>query len=298
MAYEVRTPERIIAEIASASHGIATRGELLGAGLTPHQIATRVGKGALIVVHRGVYRAGHCAPSRDASFMAAVRAGGEGALLSGLSAAALLGLVDRPPHVVQVLASTERRLPVRVTRARRGGSGDAFVWHGIPVTSIARTLIDIAPQLGDEDLARAVHRAATRYRTIPADVERVLARRPSSPGAARLRAVLRGDVKVTLSELERRFLSLLRARDLPLPQTNRRAGAHRVDCRWPAHRLTVELDSYRYHNSRYSWEQDRWRERAARVRGDQHRRYTHDDVLEDPGSMLRELESLLSAEPS
>jgi very-short-patch-repair endonuclease len=67
----------------------------------------------------------------------------------------------------------------------------------------------------------------------------------------------------------------------------------RVDCRWPDHRLTVELDSYRYHHSRHAWEQDRRREREARARGDEFRRYTYGDVFESPGRMLAELRDLL-----
>ena len=112
-------------------------------------------------------------------------------------------------------------------------------------------------------------------------------------GAAKLRAVLSGDVQVTLSELERRFLELLREAGLPLPKTNKRAHGRRVDCRWPDRRLTVELDSYRYHRSRHAWEQDRRREREARARGDEFRRYTYGDVLESPRLMLAELRALL-----
>jgi very-short-patch-repair endonuclease len=121
----------------------------------------------------------------------------------------------------------------------------------------------------------------------------VLARRPKSRGAANLRRVLRGDVHVTLSGLERRFLALLRKAGLELPQTNRAAGGRRVDCRWPRRRLTVELDSYRYHQSRHAWELDRRREREARARGDEFRRYTRDDVFEEPSAMLAELRRLL-----
>ncbi len=135
-----------------------------------------------------------------------------------------------------------------------------------------------------------------RHGTTAAQVEAVLARRPKSPGAAKLRAVLRGDAPVTLSRLEKRFLVLLRDAGLPLPQTNRRAGRHWVDCRWPGLRLTVELDSYRYHHSRHAWEQDRRRERAARARGDDFRRYTHGDVFEQPQLMLAELHALLPAD--
>ena len=123
----------------------------------------------------------------------------------------------------------------------------------------------------------------------------MLARRPSSPGAAALRRVLRGDVRVTLSTLERRFLAVLAAEGLSLPETNVVAGGRRVDCRWPAHRLTVELDGYRYHRSRHAWEQDRRREREARARGDEFRRYTYGDVLEDPRLMLAELRAVLDA---
>ena len=93
--------------------------------------------------------------------------------------------------------------------------------------------------------------------------------------------------------LERRFLARLEAADLPLPQTNRPAGGRRVDARWPAHRLTVEVDGYRYHRSRHAWEQDRRREREARARGDEFRRYSYGDVLEEPRFMLAELRALL-----
>jgi hypothetical protein len=108
-----------------------------------------------------------------------------------------------------------------------------------------------------------------------------------------LRAVTSGDVHVTLSELERRFQERLREAGLPLPQTNKRADGRRVDCRWPEHLLTVELDSYRYHRSRHAWEQDRRREREARARGDEFRRYTYGDVVESPRLMLAELCALL-----
>ena len=123
----------------------------------------------------------------------------------------------------------------------------------------------------------------------------MLARRPTSPGARKLRRIIHGDVHVTLSTLEARFLELLQAEALQLPITNRPAGGRRVDCRWPEHRLTVELDGYRFHNSRYSWEQDRRREREARARGDEFRRYTYADVTEHPRLMLEELRSVLRA---
>ena len=144
-----------------------------------------------------------------------------------------------------------------------------------------------------EGLARLCHEAGVRYGTTPAQVRSVLARRPRVRGIGNLERVIVGDVQVVLSELEREFLRLLREHCLPPPRTNRPAGGRRVDCRWPDHRLTVELQSYRFHNSRYAWEQDGRREREAYARGDRFRRYTWSDVFEDPSYMLAELRVLL-----
>ena len=107
-----------------------------------------------------------------------------------------------------------------------------------------------------------------------------------------------GTSRWPLSPLERRFAGLLREAKLPLPEMNKPKGSHRVDCRWPEHRLTVELDSYRFHNSRRSWERDRHREREARARGDDFRRYTYDDVMVHPRLMMRELTAFFSLKPS
>jgi hypothetical protein len=144
-----------------------------------------------------------------------------------------------------------------------------------------------------EDLARACHEAGVLHRTTPRQVQQVLTKRPNTPGAKQLRQVMRGDVHVTLSRLERKFVQRLKENALDLPITNKSADGRRVDCRWPEHKLTVELDSYRFHNSRRAWEQDRRREREAYARGDDFRRYTHDDVFDDPHPMLAELRDLL-----
>jgi very-short-patch-repair endonuclease len=168
---------------------------------------------------------------------------------------------------------------------------------GIPVTTVPRTLVDLASSLPEPALARACHEAGVLYRTTPAQVDAVLRRLPTAPGRAKLERVLRGDARITLSRLEDRFLELLREQGLPLPVTNRPAGGRRVDCRWPDQRLTVELDSYRYHHTRHAWEQDRRREREAHARGDDFRRYTSGDVFEESRFMLSELRSLLGKRP-
>ncbi len=246
----------------------------------------------LIVEFPGVYRVGHAAPSVLARYTAAVKACGPGAVLSGLAAAHLLELLKGKAPEPEVTTRTERRVQGIHTRRTRGEL-QRTVWRGIPVTSPARTLVDLAAVVDAQTLARAAHEAGIRHHTTPDQVEAVLEQRRNSPGAAKLRAVLRGETPVTLSKLERAFLQLLRQAGLPLPQTNRPAGSKRVDCRWPDHHLTVELDSYRYHRSRHAWEQDRQREREAYARDDQFRRYTHHDVIENPQPMLAELRELL-----
>ena len=291
MRWQDRTAE---GELADRQHGLVTRAQLLDVGLSTAAVERRVRKGVLLVVHPGVYRVGHRAPSEEARYLAAVLACGEGALLCGLAAADLLGLVRGRQPPPEVVAPTQRRIEgVRTRRSRCIDETDRFVWRGVPCTSVARTIVDLAAQLTLDDLARLCHEAGVLYRTTPARVEEVLDRRPHSQGAANLRRVLRGDERVTLSVLERRFLSLLREHGLVLPQTNRRVGTKRVDCRWPEQRLTVELDSYRYHSSRHAWQQDRRREREAYARGDHFRRYTYGDVFADPRPMLRELRDLL-----
>ena len=295
MAHKSRTVEQEVARIATAQHGVVTRRSLVEAGISPDEIYRRVRAGALIRVHAGVFRVGHRAPSVEARYLAAVLACGDGALLSGCAAGHLHRLLKGSPPAPEVLARGERRVNgVIVHRARANGGNDGTRVRGIPVTTVPRTLVDLAGALALDALARACHEAQVLYRTKPAHVEAVLVSRPNSPGARNLRAVMGGDVHVTLSYLERAFLLLLRRASLPLPVTNRVASGRRVDCRWPGYRLTVELNSYQFHNSRYSWEQDHRRAREARARGDEFRSYTYGDVLEDPRYMTAELRGLLA----
>jgi very-short-patch-repair endonuclease len=288
--------ERELDRIASAAHGVVTRSQLVRAGVTAKEIKHRVRTGALIRAYRGVYRVGHRAPSVEAAYMAAVRACGQGGVLSGRAAAYLLGLIKGRPPPPEVTVPTERR--VEGVTTHRSRQIEAMVWRRIPVTTVPRTLVDIAGDMSDDDLGQACHEAGVRFRTTPRHVDSVLARRPRTKGAANVRRIVNGDSPVILSKLEKRFLKLLREAGLPLPKTNRPAGGRYVDCRWPEHKLTVELDSYRYHSSRHAWERDRRREREAYARGDQFRRYTWRDVFEEQKPMLTELRALLPARPS
>jgi len=285
MGGQNRTDEKI-SRLAARAHGVVTRRRLLAEGVSSRQIEARVARGSLIAVYPGVYRVGHAAPSALATYMAAVLACGPGALLMGAAAAYLYGLIkgEAPPPTVKT--RTERRIEGIETHRLRGRRALGTDWKGIPVTTIPATLVDIAPSMPIDQLARACHEAQVRFGVTP---DRFGARMPK-----KLRAILEGHIPVTLSELEARFLDLVRAERLPIPITNHPAGSKLVDCRWPAHRLTVELDSYRYHHTRHAWEQDRRREREAHARGDQHRRYTYADVFEHPAQMLAELRELLA----
>jgi Transcriptional regulator, AbiEi antitoxin len=290
----MRPLDGTVVEVATAQHGVVTRAQLLAVGMSSAAIKRRVRAGLLLAQHPGVYRVGHRAPSLEATYMAAVLASGDGALMCGRAAGRLLRILKGSPPPPEVIARTNRRIEgIATRRCRTLDRVDATTVRGIPTTSVAWTLVDLAAALSLDDLARACHEAGGLHHTTPAQVAAALARRPNSRGAGALKRVLHGDAHVTLSALERRFLRLLRENGLELPRTNRVAGGRRVDCRWPHRRLTVELDSYRFHQSRHAWERDRHREREARARGDEFRRYTYGDVFEHPHLMLRELRDLL-----
>lgn len=281
-----------LARIASRQHGVITAAQLVGAGLSRAGVTRRVQRGDLHRVHFGVYRVGHVAPSVEADYLAAVLACGERAYLAGLAAAHLLRLVRNRPPVPEVVVVGEHRHPGLIThRMNTVPFAEVSVYRGIPVTTVPRTLVDLAPRLGFDELAAACHEADVLHGTAPGAT---LAIARGRPGAQKLRAILDGDHPTVLSRLEKLFLAALAADVLPRPITNRPQGAHYVDCRWPGRRLTVELDSYRFHHTRHAWEQDRERERAARARGDEFRRYTWRDVAEEPAPMLADLRRLLT----
>ncbi len=286
--------EERIAAVADRAHGVATHEELVAAGVSDKEIRGRLEKRALIPEYRGVYRVGHRAPSLVATYMAAVKACGERALLSGLAAAYLYRLNRKAPKEPEVTAPTERQVDGVLTHRARAGIDTSEVarHHSIPVTSVARTLVDIAGRLSDEQLARACHEAAVRFNVKPQQVEAVLQRRPKTKGAKRLRAILTGDTPTSLSKLESAFMALLRKHNLPFPKTNTRVGNHRIDCHWPEFKLTIELDSYAFHNTRHAWVQDQRRNSEARKRGDQIVRYIWED-LSDPAT-VDELRRLLA----
>jgi hypothetical protein len=128
------TVETVLARLAARSHGVVTRQQLLAAGVTSDEIRQRLDTGGLLREHQGVYRVGHRAPSVEARYLAAVRACGEGAVLSGRAAAHLLGILKGAAPPPEVTAPTKRR--VRGVATRRSREVQATTWRGIPITTV------------------------------------------------------------------------------------------------------------------------------------------------------------------
>jgi len=241
-------------------------------------------------VHIGVYAVGHAAPSLRGDYMAAVLAGGEGAVVSHRAAAHLLRLgsgAPPPPEVTVPTTAWRRRPGVVIHRVAELHVLDASTLDGIPITIVPRTLLDLAPRLAPAELARACHEAWIHHRTTPHQIEACIARNPRKPGARKLRRALGADV--TLSALEDGFLALLDAHELPRPRTNVDRHGDKVDCHWPDHGLMVELLSYRFHGTRHAFEAD-----VARRRRSNHLAYTYGDVFEHATRTAAELARLLA----
>jgi hypothetical protein len=221
--------------------------------------------------------------------MAAVLAGGGGAVLSHRAAGYVLRLLrggpPRPEVTVPTLAHRSRP-GVVIHRVRALDPGDVFTLAGIPLTTVPRTLLDLGPILSPEDLTRACHEAWVHHRTTPAHVDACIDRNPHKKGAAKLRRAQRADV--TLSDLEQRFLGLLDGHDLPRPRTNIDHNGDKVDCHWPEQQLTVELHSYRFHGTRQAFERD-----LARRRRSGHVAYSYGDVFERSEQTAAELRARL-----
>jgi very-short-patch-repair endonuclease len=248
-----------IARLARVQHGIVRREQVLAAGLNRGALEYRVQVGRLIPVHRGVFAVGHLPTSPHARAMAAVMACGPGAVLSHRSAAALWDIEPRWRDPIEVTARGRRRHPgIRVHRAALD-ERDVTDHHGIPVTSAARTLLDLADVLDDAALTRAVNDARLNRRLALDTLAELLER---SPGRAttRLRAFVRRPTAPTRSAFEDAFLAMLDRYGIPRPEVNQVVAGHEVDGFWREQGLVVELDSHEYHDDDESFETDRDRD--------------------------------------
>ena len=248
----------IVARIAHGQHGRVARRQLLEQGIDAKQIDRWIAAGLLRPVHHGVYAVGHVAPSTYADYMAAVLAFRDGTVLSHRAAAHLLGLVRCAPPRPEVTVPTTAgvaRLGIGVHRVKTLPVLDTSAFENIPIATVPRILLDLAPSTSLPTLTRMCHEAWVRHRCGPDRIEACIARNPRKLGASKLRDALVSDV--TLSVLEDAFLKLLHADDLPLPRTNVDHLGDKVDCHWPDHELTVELVTYRYHATREAFRERR-----------------------------------------
>jgi very-short-patch-repair endonuclease len=263
---------RRISSIAGRQHGVITRTQLLAEGWSESRIDREVRAGRLHRLQAGVYALGH-RPSTDAArWLAAVLACGDGAVLARHSAGALLGLPVSDNGLTRVAVPSDRRRPRIDTHRALLAPEDVTVRHRIPVTSVARTLADLAHSLDDARYHRVVKEAQFRGLWDDAQIEDALTRRP----ATRLRAYL-GDETLTQSELEDAFLRLCRRHGIPLPDTQF-GTKPRVDFVWHAERLVVEVDGWEAHRTRAAFQDDRTNTNALQLGGFVVLRYTHQDV--------------------
>jgi very-short-patch-repair endonuclease len=232
-----------------------------------------------------VYAVGHLALTVDSRRMAAVLACGRGALLSHRAAGALQALLSWSPHLDVTVAGGGRkpRDGLVVHRSRSLVDEDRDSVRGIPVTSVARTLVDLAEVLDERRLARAVREAEVRRAFDLDAIERVLARVRGRAGTRRLGRVLaayRSDLQFTRSEAERRFLELCERHGLPAPSTNVWVGGHEVDAFWMDASLAVEVDGVAVHRTADAFQRDRSRDRALAAVGIQVVRVTWADLAQ------------------
>jgi hypothetical protein len=254
----VTTPADLeVARRAAEQHGYVHRDQLLAAGLGPKAIAYRVRIGRLHLRHRGVYAVGHVPPSPHARAMAAVLACRPGAFLSYHSGGALwvMGIRWRP--IIDVTATTKHRHKgIRVHRSRTLTARDVTVHFGIPVTTPARTLLDLAEVLDTPSLTRAVNEARLRHRSTLPELRELVAR---SPGRAtrRLRPFIEDTTGPTRSAFEDAFKRFVARYDLPTPEMNVIVAGEEVDALWRRERLIVELDGREYHEHRFEADREK-----------------------------------------
>jgi very-short-patch-repair endonuclease len=294
----------VIAGIAGRQHGVVALFQLRDAGLSVKAVQKRVDRGRLHRVHEGIYAVGHPLIGRKGRFMAAVLAGGAEALLSHRSAADLWGLRRDPRSSLDVTAPNRRgRIPAGID-AHRDGSivfADRAVVHGIPCTSLARTLLDLAAVVSFWELRKAVAEAEVLRLLDVSEVRKLIRRSRGRRGVARLRCCideLRPSTRRTRSELEREFLRRCEQVGLPEPEVNVPLDVEgirlRPDFLWRDARLILEADSRKYHDTGSAFELDRSREQRFYAAGWQVVRCTWRQVEVEPGLLLRSLRTGLA----
>lgn len=288
---------RDVRSLARRQHWVLSRPQILAFGISRGALRHLVRTRQLSRIHPGVYAVQREPRDLDdrGRWMAAVLACGDDALLAGFAAARLWDLLDRVgavPEVVVPAARNPAPTGVTVHRSATLRPGDAVVRDGIPVTSVPRTLLDVAmvatePQV----LKRAVRQAERLHRLdIPVLCDRTSGPR-NSPAAKRLHALLRLYVPVggTQSELEAEFVELLVRNRLPRPEEQRWIGRARADFVYRELRLVVEVDGRDPHDTSVAFLEDRRRDRRLKALGYDVLHFTWAEVVHEPRVVAREL---------
>ena len=281
-----------LARLAARQHGVVALAQLRTLGLSASGVRSRVARGRLHRLHRGVYAVGHARVTRQGHWLAAVLACGADAVLSHRSAAALWGL--RPSDRSSVDVTTFGR----AGRSRAGideHSGATLDTcqitsiEGIPCTTVARTLLDLAGVVDRRALSRAVNQAEVLRVFDARAVEAILERANGRRGAAALRAAIADHEPEAVharSELEQRFLDLCSAAGAPGPTLNARlsipGGSIEVDFLWRRPRLIAELDGNATHGTRQAFEHDRRRDQLLTLAGWRVVRFTWRQLEQEP----------------
>jgi very-short-patch-repair endonuclease len=286
---QTRGPDASIGALAGRQHGVVARRQLLAMGIGPDSIDRRVTGGRLHRMHRGVYAVGHQVLTREARWMAAVLSAGPRAVLSHRSAAALWGIRPTSRPAIEVTVPTPLRpRPGLQPHCAVLREDEVTVKDGIPVTTAARTQLDLASVLRPHELDRALNEAEIRRLEGP---ERLLRRHRRARGTKTLRALLVDARRSTNSPLESEFLPFLDAYGFARPETNTIVEGYECDAVWREARLIVELDGYAVHGTRRSFDEDRRRDRRLLAKGWRPTRFTSRQ-LDDPASAAAELAAL------
>lgn len=290
------TPDQRLAAHARRRHRVVSRPELLALGFDDGMIRTREARGQLHRQWRGVWSVGTADLSPEGRCLAAVLAVGDGAVASHRTAAILWGVRDPTWGLIELSCARDVR-PRDGLRCHWSGTLDrphAVTWRrGVPVTGVARTLLDLADVVGRSPLEAAIDRALARDLLRAPVMERVLADAFGRHGTPVLREAL--GLTLTRSELERMFAGLVAGWELPRAETNVVVAGWELDCWWPAHRLAVELDGWRFHRTRRSFEADHDRDLSLRAHGIHVLRLTYRQLTRRPAAVEAALRTELRA---
>jgi hypothetical protein len=291
--------ERAVAALAERQHGVIAQRQLVGLGVGRGTIHRWQESGRLHSVHAGVYSVGHTRLTVRGRWMAAVLACPEGTLLSHGDAAALWDLLaagGARTHVTVPSPGTRRRGGLVVHETAKFEPEECAIRDAIPVTSVARTLLDVA-ESEPHRLPRAWD-AAERLRLLDVRaVERTCERGHGRRGLKHLLPLVADRTRVvgdTRRALEARFFELCRQYGLPLPSCNVLVEGFLVDALWPGQRLIVELDSWEFHRERRAFEEDRARDAALMAAGYRVVRITWRRIADDPAEVAALIRRLLA----